>query len=91
MNKKNLETIEKALSEQASLLVTAPNEKGEAFFNINVQNDEECKTIAASIVEYTNNFGPNSKELINIILNAASIILQNRPLIKKDFLKNIQA
>ena len=89
MNKKNLESVKEALSKQESLLVTAPNSDGNALLNINIQNDEECKAIAATIVEYIDNFGPNSKELINVILNAAYNILQNRPTIKKNFLKNI--
>lgn len=89
MNKKNLESVKEALSKQASLLVTAPNSDGNALLNINIQNDEECKAIAATLVEYIDNLGPNSKELINVILNAAYNILKNRPLIKKNFLKNI--
>ena len=89
MNKKNLESVKEALSKQASLLVTAPNSDGNALLNINIHNDEECKAIAATLVEYIDNLGPNSKELINVILNAAYNILQNRPLIKKNFLKNI--
>ena len=89
MNKKNLESVKEALSKQASLLVTAPNSDGNALLNINIQNDEECKAIAATPVAHIDNLGPNSKELINVILNAAYNILKNRPLIKKNFLKNI--
>lgn len=90
MNKKDLSKIGKVLSERPSLLITATNENGEAVFNINAKTNDECKDIATAIGAYANMIGPNSNSLVNIIINAAGMILNDRPLLKNEFLKNIQ-